>query len=185
MSLASFNLMFLSALFRWFSGACVFSCSIIKPKERTAVRSAPGSRVKAESKAARYGPSKWGGTAHFVQWKQHRTVPYRLDSNLYTEVSCVLLESCVLPCSFDSGSEDPVINWSKIPGHIPVHSYYHGQNQPEHQHENFTGRTSLFEEELSTGNASLLLSEVKVQDEGTYECRTSSANTTAGELTFT
>ncbi|KAK7881534.1 hypothetical protein WMY93_029943 [Mugilogobius chulae] len=97
------------------------------------------------------------------------------SSSYETEVPCVLLESCVLPCSFKTGTKDPVINWSKTPGDIPVHSYYHGQNQPEHQHENFTGRTSLFEKELSTGNASLLLSEVKVQDEGRYVCFTSSA----------
>uniref|UniRef100_A0A3B4AAP8 Ig-like domain-containing protein n=1 Tax=Periophthalmus magnuspinnatus TaxID=409849 RepID=A0A3B4AAP8_9GOBI len=38
------------------------------------------------------------------------------------------------------------------------------------QLQSFRGRTSLFEEELSTGNASLLLSGVKVQDEGRYEC---------------
>ncbi|KAJ0032972.1 hypothetical protein NQD34_000079 [Periophthalmus magnuspinnatus] len=86
-----------------------------------------------------------------------------------TEVSCVLLESCVLPCSFDPGP-DPVIHWTKDPDDIDtlVHHYDHGQTQ--HQHQIFKGRTSLFEEELSTGNASLLLSGVKVQDEGRYKC---------------
>ncbi|XP_055006966.1 CD276 antigen-like isoform X2 [Boleophthalmus pectinirostris] len=90
------------------------------------------------------------------------------------EVSCVLLETCVLPCSFESGPE-PVINWIKIPEDLGVHSYYYGQNQ--NQNQNFTDRTSLFEEELSTGNASLRLSGVKVQDEGKYECVTSTLTT--------
>ncbi|XP_055081743.1 V-set domain-containing T-cell activation inhibitor 1-like [Periophthalmus magnuspinnatus] len=99
-----------------------------------------------------------------------------------TEVSCVLLESCVLPCSFDPGP-DPVIHWAKDPDDdkdTPVHIYYHGQTQHQHQHQIFKGRTSLFEEELSTGNASLLLSGVKVQDEGRYKCYTRTFGSTHG-----
>ncbi|KAJ0068968.1 hypothetical protein NL108_015445, partial [Boleophthalmus pectinirostris] len=86
-------------------------------------------------------------------------------------VSCALQETCVLPCSFNRWS-DPVIHWTKDPDgeDSPVHIYYHGQNQPQHQYQNFKGRTSLFEEELSKGNASLLLSGVKFQDEGRYKC---------------
>ncbi|XP_055004145.1 CD276 antigen-like [Boleophthalmus pectinirostris] len=58
-----------------------------------------------------------------------------------------------------------------------VHNYFKGQNQNQKQNQNFTGRTSLFEEELSTGNASLRLSGVKVQDEGKYKCVTSTLTT--------
>ncbi|KAJ0037127.1 hypothetical protein NL108_017589, partial [Boleophthalmus pectinirostris] len=90
-------------------------------------------------------------------------------------VSCVLLGSCVLPCSFESGP-DPVIQWTKPHEETQVHIYYYGHNQPERQHQNFTKRTSLFEEEVSTGNASLRLSGVRVQDEGKYKCHTSPLN---------
>ncbi|XP_055006967.1 uncharacterized protein LOC129408120 isoform X3 [Boleophthalmus pectinirostris] len=39
-------------------------------------------------------------------------------------VSCVLLETCVLPCSFEPGP-DPVIHWTKEPhDQTPVHIYY-------------------------------------------------------------
>uniref|UniRef100_A0A3P8RXQ1 Ig-like domain-containing protein n=1 Tax=Amphiprion percula TaxID=161767 RepID=A0A3P8RXQ1_AMPPE len=37
----------------------------------------------------------------------------------------------------------------------------------------FRNRTSLFKDQISTGNASLQLTGVKVQDEGTYQCCTS------------
>ncbi|XP_072307361.1 butyrophilin subfamily 1 member A1-like isoform X2 [Eucyclogobius newberryi] len=87
-----------------------------------------------------------------------------------TEVSCVPLENCVLPCSFNRG-ENPMILWFKEAAEdIIVHIYYQGQSQFEFQHQNYRNRTSLFEEELSTGNASLLLSEVRGQDEGRYRC---------------
>ncbi|KAJ0059962.1 hypothetical protein NL108_016972 [Boleophthalmus pectinirostris] len=91
-------------------------------------------------------------------------------------VSCVLLETCVLPCSFEPGP-DPVIHWTKEP-HDQNSKFiftYKGQNQFHIQNQNFTGRTSLFEEELSTGNASLRLSGVKVQDEGKYKCYVTNA----------
>ncbi|KAJ0059890.1 hypothetical protein NL108_015227 [Boleophthalmus pectinirostris] len=91
-------------------------------------------------------------------------------------VSCVLLETCVLPCSFEPGP-DPVIHWTKEPhDQTPVHIYHRGQYQFHIQNQNFRGRTSLFVEELSTGNASLRLSGVKVQDEGSYRCQANYVN---------
>ncbi|XP_035981037.1 LOW QUALITY PROTEIN: CD276 antigen [Fundulus heteroclitus] len=90
-----------------------------------------------------------------------------------TEVSCVLSESCMLPCQFQSGSE-PLIHWYHVSdGDSLVHSYYKDQDQLQHQVENFKNRTSLFQDQISRGNASLLLRRVKVQDEGKYKCYTS------------
>ncbi|XP_043961446.1 uncharacterized protein LOC122824650 [Gambusia affinis] len=83
------------------------------------------------------------------------------------EVSCVFLQLCVLPCSFQSHGDD-VIHWFHHKGSkLRVHSYYHNQDQ------NFRGRTSLFLDQISRGNASLLLTGVKVQNEGFYRCYTS------------
>uniref|UniRef100_A0A3B3WE24 Ig-like domain-containing protein n=1 Tax=Poecilia mexicana TaxID=48701 RepID=A0A3B3WE24_9TELE len=87
-------------------------------------------------------------------------------------VTCVFSQSCVLPCS-DSSSSD-VINWSRLtPADGTVHCYYGNQDQLGQQDQNFRGRTSLFTDQISRGNASLLLTGVKVQDEGTYRCNTS------------
>ncbi|XP_054915394.1 CD276 antigen-like [Poeciliopsis prolifica] len=86
------------------------------------------------------------------------------------EVSCVVKQSCVFPCSFQSDSE-PVIHWTQLQSsELTVHSYYSNQDQLDLQNQNFRGRTSLFQDQISRGNASLLLREVKVQDQGRYNC---------------
>ncbi|XP_060943407.1 uncharacterized protein LOC133020728 [Limanda limanda] len=86
------------------------------------------------------------------------------------EVSCVLEESCILPCSFQPGP-DPVIYWMQVePGNTRVHSYYSARDLFAHQGERFRGRTSMFKEQISSGNASLRLTGLQLQDQGRYEC---------------
>uniref|UniRef100_A0A4W6G3F4 Ig-like domain-containing protein n=1 Tax=Lates calcarifer TaxID=8187 RepID=A0A4W6G3F4_LATCA len=96
-----------------------------------------------------------------------------LKMSFYTEVSCVFMESCILPCSFQSGA-DPVIHWTQVTaGHLPVHSYYRNKDQFGLQDQFFRNRTSLFKDQISRGNASLQLTGVEVQDQGRYRCYTS------------
>ncbi|XP_037828993.1 uncharacterized protein LOC108228352 isoform X6 [Kryptolebias marmoratus] len=90
-----------------------------------------------------------------------------------TEVTCVFSSSCLLPCQFQFSS-DPVIHWIYlITGDPHIHSYFDNQDQLGNQDQRFRGRTSLFKDQISRGNASLLLRGVKVQDEGRYKCYTS------------
>uniref|UniRef100_A0A3B3WRH7 Ig-like domain-containing protein n=1 Tax=Poecilia mexicana TaxID=48701 RepID=A0A3B3WRH7_9TELE len=56
-----------------------------------------------------------------------------------------------------------------------VHSFYNNQAQLRHQVHWFRGRTSLFTDQIPRRNASLLLTAVKIQDEGRYMCRTSTS----------
>ncbi|KAK2859851.1 hypothetical protein Q5P01_004471 [Channa striata] len=93
------------------------------------------------------------------------------------EVSCVFMKSCSLPCSFNVGGEE-IIHWILFPENLPVHSYYHGQDQLAYQDPRFSGRTSLLKDLISRGEASLQLSGVRVQDQGRYKCYTS---TTSGK----
>ncbi|CAK6969279.1 hypothetical protein PFLUV_G00258710%2C partial [Scomber scombrus] len=85
------------------------------------------------------------------------------------------MESCVLPCSFQAG-DDIIIHWLKVTEvntEEKGHSYYTNTDQLTHQDQRFRGRTSLFRDQISRGNASLKLTEVEVQDEGRYKCYTS------------
>ena len=66
-----------------------------------------------------------------------------------TEVSCVFMESCILPCSFQGG-KDVVVHWILVTeGHLHVHSYYHNQDQLALQDQSLRGRTSLFKDQIS------------------------------------
>uniref|UniRef100_A0A3B3TLE5 Ig-like domain-containing protein n=1 Tax=Poecilia latipinna TaxID=48699 RepID=A0A3B3TLE5_9TELE len=90
-------------------------------------------------------------------------------------VSCVFRQSCLLPCQIQLGS-DPLIHWYQVSaGDLLVHSYYHNKDQLGKQNQNFKNRTSLILDQISTGNASLLLKEVNIQDEGRYKCYTSTS----------
>ncbi|CAI5670887.1 unnamed protein product [Oreochromis niloticus] len=92
-----------------------------------------------------------------------------------TEVSCVYMKNCALPCSYEGA--DVVIHWHQVSaGNLPVHSFFHNQDQPENSHPRFKGRASTFKDQISRGNASVLLTGVKVQDEGRYKCYTSTIN---------
>lgn len=82
------------------------------------------------------------------------------------EVSCVYEESCVLPCSVPGHLLE--IIWSKIPEMIPVQ--WHSRDQTFHQHYSYRNRTFLFCDQISQGNCSLRLTEVKPLDNGTYQC---------------
>ncbi|XP_061576594.1 uncharacterized protein LOC133442601 [Cololabis saira] len=94
-------------------------------------------------------------------------------SNDDTEVSCQVNKTCILPCSF-TAHDDVVIHWiQETPPESRVHSYYRKQDRLREQHQRFRGRTSLFEDQISRGNASLLLRGVKVQDQGRYVCNIS------------
>lgn len=79
----------------------------------------------------------------------------------------------MLPCT---STNLDIIHWYK--DIKPVHSFYHNKDQFAHQSEDYKGRTSLFlESEIKKGNVSLLLKNIRVQDEGRYRCYTANEKT--------
>ncbi|XP_058865387.1 CD276 antigen-like isoform X2 [Acipenser ruthenus] len=88
-----------------------------------------------------------------------------------------------LDCSFSykAGADltRVVVTWERPPDYRVVHDYYYGQDQLALQNETYRNRTQLFPEQLSVGNASLRLKQVRGEDEGWYTC----AVTNQGELT--
>lgn len=79
-----------------------------------------------------------------------------------------------LNCSFSSNAHfnlsDLTVFWQLTDTKRGVHGYTEGREQLVDQAEAFANRTSLFPSQLGLGNASLLLKEVRVVDEGSYTC---------------
>ncbi|KAJ8278160.1 hypothetical protein GJAV_G00084550 [Gymnothorax javanicus] len=82
-------------------------------------------------------------------------------------VTCQFSEDCLLPCSFKPANEE-VISWSRQ--EVAVHSFAQGRDQPEGQHAHYRGRTAMFPQRVTHGNASLLLKQCNTQDRGRYRC---------------
>ncbi|XP_041081651.1 CD276 antigen-like [Polyodon spathula] len=79
-----------------------------------------------------------------------------------------------LSCSFSykegAGLRGLLVTWQRPPADRVVHSFYYGRDQLDLQNEAYRNRTQLFPEQLSVGNASLRLKQVRGEDEGLYTC---------------
>ncbi|KAM8880656.1 CD276 antigen-like isoform 2-T4 [Synchiropus picturatus] len=89
------------------------------------------------------------------------------DNTVYSRY----MSNQILLCSIPSG-DVLVVHWDRGGKDNTVHSYHYDQDTSNHQMDQFRGRTSLFHEQLSRGNASLLLKKVQVSDRGHYTCYT-------------
>ncbi|MGH0132270.1 UNVERIFIED_CONTAM: hypothetical protein FKN15_033911 [Acipenser sinensis] len=81
-------------------------------------------------------------------------------------------KSILLPCHLSPtiSAEGLEVRWLKVGDEYPVHEYANGADLEGKQSPGYRGRTRLFKEELGTGNVSLQLSNVRVSDEGRYQC---------------
>uniref|UniRef100_A0A4W5KS28 Ig-like domain-containing protein n=1 Tax=Hucho hucho TaxID=62062 RepID=A0A4W5KS28_9TELE len=75
--------------------------------------------------------------------------------------------SCSFPLSKILNLKHLVVNWQRGESEV-VYSYYHGRDQLESVV--YKGRTHLFEDQLTMGNASLRLSGVHPSYQGQYTC---------------
>ncbi|XP_030623426.1 uncharacterized protein LOC115806701 [Chanos chanos] len=86
-------------------------------------------------------------------------------------INCIYSEGCILPCHFKEIVGGEVLHWIK--DRKTIHSFYEGQDQLGHQDKDYEGRTALFKDQIHSGNASLLIKPVELQDDGRYKCYTS------------
>ncbi|XP_036451242.1 V-set domain-containing T-cell activation inhibitor 1 [Colossoma macropomum] len=78
------------------------------------------------------------------------------------DVTCIYSEDCILPCSFPPTDDVVVIQWyqqEKL-----IYSFQQGEDEPD------DSSMSLFTDEVSKGNASLLLKDSRIQSRGRYRC---------------
>ncbi|KAI5085523.1 hypothetical protein C0J45_24256, partial [Silurus meridionalis] len=84
-------------------------------------------------------------------------------------------EDVILNCSVDSHvpvSEIEEVTWKKTDGDqdILVLLYQNSEIFPDSSHESYQERVDLFSSEISKGNFSLQLKDVKMEDKGEFTC---------------
>ncbi|XP_072887471.1 butyrophilin subfamily 3 member A1-like isoform X1 [Hemitrygon akajei] len=79
----------------------------------------------------------------------------------------VVLECELLP---PTSASNMAVQWLKSGLSSPIHVYRHGQDDPLAQHPDYRGRTELFKDEITKGNVSLRIKNVRRDDEGQYTC---------------
>ncbi|XP_072891398.1 butyrophilin subfamily 3 member A3-like isoform X3 [Hemitrygon akajei] len=79
----------------------------------------------------------------------------------------VVLECELLP---PTSASNMAVQWLKSGLSSPIHVYRHGQDDPLAQHQDYRGRTELFKDEITKGNISVRIKNVRQDDEGQYTC---------------
>lgn len=105
------------------------------------------------------------------QWKS--PCSHLHSSSPDVNVMCVFSEDCLLPCSFQPGSNE-TIEWFRQD--VIVYKYFNHQEYFNHDH--LSGRAHVFQPLLSRGNATLMLRRSVLKDRGMYRCH---VNSSAGE----
>ncbi|XP_046732688.1 uncharacterized protein LOC124403113 isoform X3 [Silurus meridionalis] len=93
-------------------------------------------------------------------------------------------EDVILNCSVDShvpASEIEEVTWKKKDGDesILVLLYQNSEIFPDSSHESYQGRVDFFSSEISKGNFSLQLKEVKMEDKGEFTCEVHTSDMSA------
>ncbi|XP_062384897.1 CD276 antigen-like [Sardina pilchardus] len=85
--------------------------------------------------------------------------------------------AAILGCTFTPppSLQDVVVTWQRVEDLRVVHSFYYGTDQLDRQSADYKSRTSLYREQLSSGNATLRLAQVSPRDTGHYLCSVSTS----------
>ncbi|XP_028848155.1 myelin-oligodendrocyte glycoprotein-like isoform X2 [Denticeps clupeoides] len=115
---------------------------------------------------------------NFRRWKDSLLFCILLSSGLVS-LSTPAMEKvtqgqpAVLPCHLPAPQprlEATLVYWQTSEDKV-VHMFNRGREEYEHQHHSYVNRTTLFPEELPTGNFSLQINPVKVSDNfTTFRC---------------
>ncbi|XP_072891360.1 butyrophilin subfamily 3 member A3-like isoform X3 [Hemitrygon akajei] len=85
----------------------------------------------------------------------------------------VVLECELLP---PTSASNMAVQWLKSGLSSSIHVYRHGQGDPLAQHQDYRGRTKLFKDEITKGNISFRIKNVRPDDEGRYTCSVEDRN---------
>ncbi|XP_030266408.1 myelin-oligodendrocyte glycoprotein-like [Sparus aurata] len=85
-------------------------------------------------------------------------------------VKALVSDDIILPCHLEPPLDVTTLSVEWRRGPALVHVYRNRRDDPVSQDQNFKGRTSLFQDEMTRGNISLKLTDVTEQDAGNYTC---------------
>uniref|UniRef100_A0A671TRA3 Ig-like domain-containing protein n=1 Tax=Sparus aurata TaxID=8175 RepID=A0A671TRA3_SPAAU len=85
-------------------------------------------------------------------------------------VKVLVSNDIILPCHLEPPLDVTTLSVEWRRGPALVHVYRNRRDDPVSQDQNFKGRTSLFQDEMTRGNISLKLTDVTEQDAGNYTC---------------
>ncbi|XP_073331569.1 butyrophilin-like protein 2 [Pagrus major] len=85
-------------------------------------------------------------------------------------VKALVSDDVILPCHLEPPLDVTTLSVEWRHGPALVHVYRNRRDDPVSQDQNFKGRTSLFQDEMTRGNISLKLTSVTEQDAGNYTC---------------
>ncbi|XP_073407184.1 V-set domain-containing T-cell activation inhibitor 1 [Dendrobates tinctorius] len=101
------------------------------------------------------------------------------SANDVTTVNAVgqISGTVILSCTFTPDVKQSTdVLWEKVGDTGVVYKYENGKISLSDQNSNYKSRTSLFLNELSVGNASLMMSSLMVADSGVYKCTITNSN---------
>uniref|UniRef100_A0A672LDS5 Ig-like domain-containing protein n=1 Tax=Sinocyclocheilus grahami TaxID=75366 RepID=A0A672LDS5_SINGR len=86
--------------------------------------------------------------------------------------------SVVLLCYVDELllMEDLKVEWRRTDSEALVHLFLDGESRPEAQQQEYHDRAHFFTDQIQRGNFSLLLDNLRAEDEGRYTCRIPKGN---------
>ncbi|CAG5965475.1 unnamed protein product [Menidia menidia] len=80
-------------------------------------------------------------------------------------------DSVILPCRAGKETQIRIVGWSRDDLSPDIVLYYRsGQIDSDRQHPSFRNRVDLQDRQMKDGNASLILKNVKINDNGIYKC---------------
>nr|XP_004574945.1 coxsackievirus and adenovirus receptor-like [Maylandia zebra] len=108
-----------------------------------------------------------------LTYKVFLRVPDVLQNNNQTIITAESGQDVTLTCGVTNDNKKIiVVEWSRAdlePQHVLLQQ--NGQFDPDGQHPSFKNRVDLKDRQMKDGDVSLILKNVTINDNGTYECR--------------
>ncbi|XP_036429006.1 uncharacterized protein LOC118809634 [Colossoma macropomum] len=102
-----------------------------------------------------------------------KDIEYLVVKGANHPISASVGEEVILNCSVDfhvPATEIEEVSWKRTDPEIPILLYQDNEVLSDYSHESYQGRVEFFHSEISKGNFSLKLKDIKMEDKGEFMC---------------